>query len=210
MRALKLPAEHGYFAVASSAIDFAEANGEIKPNDLKFLTDEFKGALDRVNSIASTIGTAGSFLLALVAVAVSLTTGLHDKTGAVTKAADATAQLAQGCLPANASPACTKIQLDHAVRDVNSAQQALTQTSTLTTWQAIAAFLILLAFLAALLSQLINPVMTPAAKGGHPSGISDWRRILNRYEAKRALVLLSFCLQTAAAAFIVVIALTVL
>jgi hypothetical protein len=206
VNALKLPAEHGYFAVARKAIDDAEERGWITPSDLMFLKSEFEDALSRVNSIASTIGTAGSFLLALIAIAVSLTAGLNDKTSAVNRAADNTASVASRCVPASPSVQCTKLEIDHAVKDLNDAQGVLSQTSALTRWQAIGGFLILLGFFSALFSQLINPVLTPAAGRDDGSGISEWRRIILRYQWKRGLVLASFCLQGAAALIVVLIA----
>jgi hypothetical protein len=148
--------EHGFFRLAKSTLETASNRSppDLTEPEHAFLTKEFPTARDRTNALASTVGTAGSFLLTLIALAVALAGGLTDKSAKVVEATNKSAQLALGCSDQDQRTECSKLRVTNAATAAKEAQDSFSETVTLTNRQALAGGLILIAFFLGLIAQL--------------------------------------------------------
>jgi len=197
--------EHGFFALANSTLEAADNRNppHLEGPEHEFLTKEFPTARDRTNALASTVGTAGSFLLTLIALAVALAGGLTDKSAKLVEATNKSAQLAAHCSDQDQATRCSKLRTTQAAEAVKQAKDSFTETVTLTNRQALAGGLILIAFFLGLIAQLVNPVPGPRAHLQSANGIAEWKSLMDRYKIKRLWIIPSFGFQLAAGVVII-------
>jgi hypothetical protein len=178
--------------------------GELTEDEDKYLRAEFPSARDRTTALASTVGTAGSFLLALVAVVVAIASGVSEQSAKVITAGNAAATLAAGCTEDSTSAACTDQKVEQARQQLATAQARLEEIASLNEKNAAVGALVLAAFLLGIVAQFTTPVVPRTASAG------DWNDVLNRYQLKRWMIIVSLAFQLVAVGVLIYMALDVL
>jgi hypothetical protein len=164
----------------------------------RFLDDGFKDAADRMTAIATAVGTAGSFVLVLVALLVGFATSTSDQSNKLVTASNKEAQLLRGCSEKAQKAPCNATKLEQAHAEVEMARQRLSDLGRLNQAQAITGGLVVVAFLLGLAALLTNPVPGPDGSGKGHASVLAWRRALERLKTKRRWIQASLLFQIGA------------
>ena len=167
-----------------------------------FLTKDFDGARERMTNMASTVGTAGSFVLVLVALLVSLANGVNSESDKLLAASQTAALGVQGCSDRTSSTVCDRAKLNQALASVRRAQKRVSDTGRLNKAQALAGGFVVIGFLLGLGGVLINPVPGPDAVETDGNGVKAWRTANKRLKRKRNWIMASLVFQLCAIASI--------
>jgi hypothetical protein len=161
-----------------------------------------------LSALAATVAAVGTFLLALLAVAVAISGAVSGEDTKAAEAREAEQLVKLGCdkdgPPTAACEAATRKQAGEKTR---RAQERRDEVRRISTSQLIAVSLMLAAFIATLASQLINPVVPPASSA---SPLADWREVRDRYRQKRRWIEAALAFDAAAASVLLVVGLDVL
>jgi hypothetical protein len=195
----------GYVELAAETLRSAAGRDpqKLEAKELTFLSGGFKDARDRMTTLATAVGTAGSFLLVLVALLVGFATKTNDQADKLVAASVAAGQLAEGCSDTPASAACSSAKLQEARADVERAQTRLNALGRLNRAQAVTGGLVMVAFLLGLAALLTNPVPGPNAADDGEDGVVAWSKALERLKTKRKWIIASLASQLSAIASIV-------
>jgi hypothetical protein len=190
----------GYIEHAADALTAAErrASKRFDDNEHKFLTDGFADARDRMTTLASTVGTAGSFVLVLVALLVGFATKTDEHSDKLLAASNTEARLAQGCSDKSSTASCNAAKLEQAHADVERAGARLAELARLNRAQAITGGLVVVGFLLGLAALLTNPVPGPDAAEQGEDGVKAWRKAVDRLKTKRRWIEASLVAQIGA------------
>jgi hypothetical protein len=190
----------GYVEHAAAAVSDAGKRNpkKFEACEHKFLTDGFKDAADRMTGLASAVGTAGSFVLVLVALLVGFATKRDEQSDKLLAASISETQVAQGCSDKSSSDACNAAKLKQAHAEVERARDRLNTLGRLNSAQAITGGLVVVAFLLGLAALLTNPVPGPKAADDGEEGISAWSKALERLKTKRRWIEASLVAQLGA------------
>jgi hypothetical protein len=160
-------AEQGFSKLASTALRHNKApKSSLTPAELAFLKDEFGPARDRMATLATTVGTTGSFLLVLVALLVSFATASGKEADELVAASEEASLLEQRCSEEEPTPDCTARKLQQAQDAVERERDQVSDLTDLNTAQAVAGGAALIGFLLSLGAHLTNPVAGPRT-GAH-------------------------------------------
>ena len=192
----------GFVEEAASAIEEATNTGSLSDDQHAFLKDGFGDARDRMTTLASTVGTAGSFVLVLVALLVGFATQTDDQSDKLIKAVSKEAQLLRGCSGKASRGICKEANIALARGEVERAQLRLNRLGRLNRAQALTGGLVVVGFLLGLAALLTNPVPGPRAAGKNTHSIDVWRRALERLKTKRRWIEASLVAQLCAIASI--------
>lgn len=187
--------------------DVALGGAGVTAEEDEYLQRHFISSRDRVSALATTVGTAGTFLLALLAIVVAVSSSVNTEATKAADAAEASVLLASNCVKdaTPADPACTAEKLRQAQAKVDRANARLREVERLSQGQVLTAGFLLLAFLAGLGSQLINPLPPRTTSAQTPAQRTDeWKPVRDRYRAKRNWVVVSLLLDFAAVATLIV------
>jgi hypothetical protein len=185
--------ETGFYQSARDILN----GGALSDAEEKYIRAEFPSARDRTNALAATVGTAGSFLLALVAIVVAIASGVSEQSAKVITAGNAAATLAAGCTAETPAASCTEQKVEQARQDLASARARLEEVANLNERNAIIGALVLIAFLLGLLAQFTTPV-APLAKTA-----AEWDAVMDRYQLKRYMIIASLGFQLVAVGVLV-------
>jgi hypothetical protein len=161
-------------------------------------------------TLASTIGTAGSFLLVLVALLVGFSTNNDDQSDKLVHATTNLQQQLLGCSDKSSSGSCSGANVADAKAEVARAQRRLNQLGNLNRFEAVTGGLVVLGFLLGLAALLTNPVPGPAAQGRDVASIAAWKRAHERLKVKRRWIEASLAAQVLAILSIAALGLAVL
>jgi hypothetical protein len=189
--------ETGFLRRLDLALD-----GGVSESEDAYLHTHFISSRDRVSTIATTVGTAGTFLLALLAIVVAVSTSVSEEASKAVEAADAAVLLTINCAGDDGSgcPACTAEKVRQAQAKVKRAEDRVGEVERLSRSQVYTAVLLLLAFLTALASQMINPLPPRTATGDSSAQRRDaWSPVRTRYWQKRQLIVVALILDLSAA-----------
>ena len=150
----------GYVEHAASVLRDAESRKprHFEASERTFLEEGFKDAADRMTALATAVGTAGSFVLVLVALLVSFASQTDVQSDKLLGASNTEARLALGCSDKDSTLPCDAAKLEQAHADVEHARSRLDTLGALNRYQAITGALVVLAFLLGLAALLTNPV----------------------------------------------------
>lgn len=190
--------ETGFYQRARQLL---EDRTDLSVDEDTYLRAEFPSARDRTTALASTVGTAGSFLLALVAIVIAIASGVSEQSNKVITAGDAAAQLAAGCVEDMPSTACTDQKVMQAAAALDTAQARLEEIVSLNRKNAAVGALVLGAFLLGILAQFTTPI-PPLVKRDKLL----WNAVLDRYMLKRWMIIASLVLQLCAVVLLVYMA----
>jgi len=187
----------GYVEHATGVLDNAEARNPccLEAAERTFLENGFKDAADRMTALATAVGTAGSFVLVLVALLVGFATKADDQSDKLLGASNTEARLALGCSDKDSTMPCDEAKLEQAHADVERARSRLNALGVLNRYQAIAGGLVVLAFLLGLAALLTNPVPGLHAGETDARGVTAWRQALYRLKTKRYWIIASLVAQ---------------
>jgi hypothetical protein len=180
----------------------ADASGDLTDAQLAFLTEGFGEARDRMTTLASTIGTAGSFILVLVALLVGFATKTDAQSDQLVKATTTQSQLIRGCTGDDKPETCNSADIEAARAEVERAQVRLNRLGRLNRAQAVTGALVVVGFLLGLAALLTNPVPGPAAAAKDTKSVAAWKRALQRLKTKRRWIQASRVAQLGAIASI--------
>jgi hypothetical protein len=205
MRSLTSYADmRGFTAYADQAV---EGQGDVTSLHQKFLAAEFNGARERMTNLASTVGTAGSFVLVLVALLVGFAKGATDEQSKLVDASKAATLVAEGCSD-TPSAACTDKKVQQAVDAVTRQEQRVGDLQRLNQLQAAAGGFVLLGFVLGLAGVLTNAVPGPDAHQNEDNVVGSkaaWKLAVDRLGRKKWWVIASLGAQTLATAAIVAV-----
>jgi hypothetical protein len=190
----------GFTTFADEALE----SPPLSDKEEKFLTAEFDGARERMTNLASTVGTAGSFVLVLVALLVGFANGAKDQSDKLLTASQSASLLAKGCSDQTPTASCNSTKLDQALQGVQNAQQRVQDVANLNKWQAVAGGLVLMGFLLGLGGILTNPVPGPKV-GKEGNGVAAWNDAVDRLKLKRNWIIASLVFQIGAIIAIAVV-----
>lgn len=185
----------GFMHHAGAALQGNTLNAE----QHEFLKEGFDGARERMTNLASTIGTAGSFVLVLVALLVGFANSVNEESDKLVAASQAATLAAQGCSDdAAASATCSQAKLQQALDNVGRAEQRVSDLTGLNEYQAAAGGFVMLGFLLGLAGLLTNPVVGPHASRKDQAGVTAWKNAVDRLGAKRNWIITSLVAQLSA------------
>jgi hypothetical protein len=189
--------EQGFTKYAEAVITDAKARSpqEVTADEEKFLTEEFDPARERMTSLASTVGTAGSFLLVLVALLVSFASGFNEQSDELVAASEKARLLAEGCSEEAASETCDTRRLEQQLAAVEREQRQLKDLGDLNVAQTVAGGAVLLGFLLGLAAHLTNPIPGPKPAGQNTRSVDAWDTAVDRLKVKRNWIIGSFLVQ---------------
>ena len=192
--------ETGWAKRVANILDEAPAAG-LDDKAEAYIRDTFPNSRDRLNTLATTVATVGTFLLGLLAVAVTISAGLSTESSKVVEARQAKEVLAANCARKETESAARYLQVkeDQAQEKLERAQNRSDDVKRISTTQLYAGLLTLFAFLAALGSQLVNPIVPPPYLEDRRK-LSDWKKVHRRYRQKRHLAEAALVFDLAAAA----------
>jgi hypothetical protein len=201
----------GYVEHAADVLKAARATSPaaFTAEQLKFLADGFKDAADRMTTLASAVGTSGSFILVLVALLVGFATNTNAQSDKLLTASNTQAQLALGCSGKASTTACDAAKLEQAQEEVRLARNRLEDLGRLNQAQAIAGAFVVAAFLLGLAAMLSNPVPGPDATKRDEASVNAWKKALDRLKVKRRWIEASLAAQLGAIVSIGVVGATV-
>jgi hypothetical protein len=188
--------EAGFYARAREIL----RDGTLCGYEDDYLRKEFPDSRDRTTALAGTVGTAGSFLLALVAIVIAIASGVSEQSNKVVSAGNAATSVAAGCLAETQTPACTEQRVSEARQTLATAQARLEEIASLNQKNAIVGGFVVAAFLVGLLAQFSTPI-PPIS-----SDVSAWNGVLVRYRIKRWMIISSLLFQLAAVAVLLYMA----
>ena len=199
----------GFYARSGEVLELARRRTppELRDEERKYLEIQFTPSRDRMGTIANTIGTAGSFLLALVAILVSLATGIGKQADEVISATETLQQTAAGCAEMPPRPTCTETRLQQQQARVEREQIEIKDIADRSLWQAFVGGFVLLGFLSGLASHLFNPIPSERALTDNDS-IDEWEDVRTHYVWKRRPIILAFIFQGLATVFLALFATT--
>ena len=186
----------------------------LRADEQQFLAREFDGARERMTNLASTVGTAGSFILVLVALLVSFANGVRDEADKQTTAAQSERLLKAGCGEKSDTAKCLPLRAKLAGDNKAGAQKRVDHLNALNGTQAIIGLCVLLGFVLGLVGVVINPVRGPDAVA-HEKGTADeatvtgWKMAVGRLKRKRNYIGLALAVQCVGMGFIVLLAVQV-
>jgi hypothetical protein len=196
-------AEYGFMNRSKNLLDGATT---LSKEERTYLKDEFGPARSRMETMGATIGTAGSFLLVLVALLIGFAQGTNEQGDELVTAADEARTTALQCDPQQPSEACTREKIQQAVAKVQREEEQLGDLGRQSKTQAVVAGLALAGFLLGFCALLTNPIPGfEALKGTGDEGIQDWRNTRGRLKRKRNWIILSLIVQVVAIVFLVVL-----
>lgn len=164
-----------------------------------FLKEGFDPARERMTNLASTIGTAGSFVLVLVALLVGFANGVNEESEKLVAASQAATLAAQGCSADDATSAtCSQAKLEQALNNVQRAETRVSDLARLNKYQAAAGGFVMLGFLLGLAGLLTNPVVGPNAGEKNGTGVTAWKDAVDRLGTKRNWIIASLVAQLGA------------
>jgi hypothetical protein len=151
-----------------------------------YLRETFLGSRDRVSTIATTVAAVGTAVLALLAVAVAVSGAVSVEKTQAREALEARqlVELRCGKEDAVGSP-CANARQEQAENKQTRAERRRDEVRRISDNQLATGSLMLLGFLAALGSQLLNPIAPPAWS---TTLLEDWRLVRDRYRQKRRLI----------------------
>jgi hypothetical protein len=199
----------GFVEEAGKTLKDATAAGKLSDDQLAFLKDGFDDARDRMTTLATSVGTAGSFVLVLVALLIGFSTKTDEQSDQLIKATNTLTQRLSGCTEKSTSDTCNDAQIEQARDEVSRAQVRLNRLGRLNRAQTITGALVVTGFLLGLAALLTNPVAGPSAAGTDTDSIAAWKRALDRLKTKRWWIIASLCAQLGAIASIVYVGLNV-
>ena len=173
--------------------DTALAGDTLTPDDEKYLRDTFLSSRDRLSTLATTVAAVGTFLLALLAVAVAVSASVSTEDTTVAEAKEAAQLIELGC-EEDADPPkaeCTALKLEQAKAKAERADDHRDEVQQISKSQVATGAIMLFAFLAALASQLINPVVPPEKSSNL---LTEWSAVRDRYRQKRKWIELALFL----------------
>jgi len=187
----------GYVEHAASVLRDAESRKprHFEASERTFLEEGFKDAADRMTALATAVGTAGSFVLVLVALLVSFASQTDVQSDKLLGASNTEARLALGCSDKDSTLPCDAAKLEQAHADVEHARSRLDTLGALNRYQAITGALVVLAFLLGLAALLTNPVPGLHAGETDAAGVTAWRQALERLKTKRYWIIASLAAQ---------------
>jgi hypothetical protein len=191
----------GFVEEAAKALEEA-GTGTLTDEQHRFLTEGFNDARDRMTTLATHVGTAGSFILVLVALLVGFAAQTDAQSDKLIEATNKQTALFRGCTESATPQTCARAKIDEAEADVTRAQTRLNRLGDLNQAQAVTAGLVVLGFLLGLAALLTNPVPGPNAAKKDADGITAWRRALERLKTKRHWIIASLVAQLLAVASI--------
>jgi hypothetical protein len=177
-----------------------EGEGDVSAEAQMFLAKEFDGARERMTNLASTVGTAGSFVLVLVALLVGFANGASEESSELVKASREATLLAQGCSDETPSAACDAAKLEQALQTVEERENRVDDLQRLNAWQAVAGGFVLAGFVFGIAGVLTNPVPGPEAKKNDTKvgTKAAWKLAVDRLGRKKDWVILSLLAQLGA------------
>jgi hypothetical protein len=200
IRSLWSTSTRGFTSRAATAF----SNETLSPQEQEFLTREFDGARERMTNLASTVGTAGSFVLVLVALLISFANGVREASTKQTAAEQKEALL--GCLD---KAACRDLRKSQASDNAQSAKTRVHRLQLLNANQAIIGACVMLGFVFGLFGVLTNPVRGPDADGGDKRAIAAWKTAVGRLNLKRNWIVAALLVQAVGVFFILILAIQV-
>jgi hypothetical protein len=192
----------GFTRYANAALE--DNRLTVKEHD--FLTKEFDGARERMTGLAGTVGTAGSVVVALVAVLVGFAAGANEQQDKLTDATNKQALLLQHCGGDTTTPACDATEREQARGEVDKANQRVNQLTDLNKTQAAAGILVTFGFMLALGGVLTNPVPGPESVGRGELSVQAWREAVERLNVKKRWIMGSIAAQSLAIVAIIIVA----
>lgn len=183
-------AEQGFTTLAEATLcENGQPRSTLSAQGYEFLKSEFAPARDRMASLATTVGTTGSFLLAILALLVGFATGVGEESDELVAASEKASLLAAQCVEDTPSPECTTQKVEQAQAAVERERAQVSELQDLNTAQAVVGAAALLGFLFALGAHLTNPVPGPMAHeppaSGNDGRIAPWLDAVNRLKVKR-------------------------
>jgi hypothetical protein len=197
----------GFTAYADAVLE----DGSLRADEQQFLAREFDGARERMTNLASTVGTAGSFVLVLVALLVSFANGVRDESDKQTAAAQSEALLNAGCGEKSDTERCLPRRAAQAGANKDDAKKRVDHLNALNKTQAIIGVCVLLGFVLGLAGVVINPVRGPDAVAdsegkAHEATVEGWKAAVGRLKRKRNCIGAALLVQGAGMVAIVVLA----
>lgn len=162
-------------------------DGSLSAAEEEYLKTHFIPSRDRVSSIATTVATVGTFVVTVLGIVVAVSGAISAQAGKAAEAAEAAALLTRECLEDTApTGACTERKQQQAADKVVRETTRANEIGTFSRWYLVAAGLLLLGFLASVISHLANPLPPPAL--GIPNDeqrAAAWVPVRDRYRHKR-------------------------
>jgi hypothetical protein len=205
--------EQGFTKHANEALKEQDGSAKtvLSAGGFDFLKSEFGLARDRMATLATTVGTTGSFLLVLVALLVTFATASEKESDELVAASEKATLLAQRCSEDAPTAECTDRKLQQAQDAVRREREQVGDLRDLNVAQALTGAAALVGFLLSLGAHLTNPVAGPRAMVTPDAGQTDkrvaaWIAAVDRLKWKRRWIVWSFTAQMVGAGAIVYLA----
>ena len=182
-------AEQGFTTLAEATLCENETpRSTLSSEGYEFLKTEFAPARDRMASLATTVGTTGSFLLAILALLGGLATDVGKESDELVTASEK-AFYWQRSVSRTPSPECTEQKLGQAQAEVERERDQVSESAVLNAAQALVGAAALLGFLFSLGAHLTNPVPGPQAhvppENNVDGRVQPWLNAVDRLKVKR-------------------------
>ena len=185
-------------------------NDSVSRAEHEYLEDHFIASRDRVSALATIIGSAGTVLLAFLTIIVTAASGVNAEATKATEAAEMQRLVMLRCESKTPDVAACDAEKDNQAKArVARAKDRQEEVARVGETQVLAGGLLFAAFLASILSHLINP-LPPWFSAKSPSDkerADGWSTVRDRYRSKRLWIVAALLLDGAAVLVLILFAL---